>query len=295
MRCIGTWNADRATTDADAPTWQDTTRGTSLIQAATLPQESRLPRVSPLMLAGFQWYARSYVRRHFDSVRLRNHGNVPTQGPVVVYLNHASWWDPLICLVLAEHITPGRRAYAPIDAHALAKYRFFGRIGFFGVERGRLAGVRAFLQVGSAILADPTAALWVTPQGRFADPRERPIRMEPGIAELVTRVPDTACVPLALEYPFWTERTPEALAAVGPTITAPHGVTRREIASMLETGLASTMDALRDAALAQSPSQFETVLSGVAGVGGVYDLLKFAMAKLRGRRFDARHRSDDLP
>lgn len=260
-----------------------------------MPTVSDLPLISPGLLACFQWYARGYVRRHFDSVRLRKHGAVPVQGPILVYLNHASWWDPLICLVLAPHITPGRRAYAPIDAHALARYRFFGRIGFFGVERDRLAGVRAFLKVGAAILADPTAALWVTPQGRFADPRERPIRIEPGIAELAIRAPGTACVPLALEYPFWTERTPEALAAIGTPIMAHHGASRSEVAAILEAGLMSAMDSLRDAAIERSPSEFETVLSGVAGVGGVYDLIRSVAARLRGRRFHARHESDDLP
>lgn len=267
--------------------------------AGALPTATgALPPISPYLLAGFRWYVRRYVRRHFSAVRLL--GSAPDlKGPSLVYLNHASWWDPLICLLLAEHMVPAsrssHRAYAPIDADALQKYRFFSRIGFFAVKRNSVAGARAFLRTGAAVLADPQATLWVTPQGRFADPRERPIRIEPGIAELALRSPGTRCFPLAIEYPFWTERTPEALAAFGQPIQAPGGVRKAEFAAILEAGLTAIMDVLRDAGIERSASRFRIVLSGTSGLGGVYDLWRSAMALVRGQRPDTRHGGSDEP
>ena len=100
-------------------------------------------------------------------------------GPVIVVLNHPSWWDPLIGLVLAG-LWPGRGHFAPIDAAGLAKYPFLDRLGFFGIEPGTPRGAPAFLRQGLAVLAEPGATLWVTAQGRFADPRERPTRLKDG-------------------------------------------------------------------------------------------------------------------
>ncbi len=44
--------------------------------------------------------------------------------------------DPLICLRLAAELFPDRTHYGPIDAQALGRYRFFEKLGFFGVEAG---------------------------------------------------------------------------------------------------------------------------------------------------------------
>ena len=46
-------------------------------------------------------------------------------------------------------------------------------------------------------------------------PATRPVRLRPGLAHLARRVPGATIVPLALEYPFWDERTPEALCRFG--------------------------------------------------------------------------------
>ena len=60
-----------------------------------------LPAISPLLLRWFTWYCRGYVRRHFHSLRISINGLPPdaTGYPVVLYTNHASWWDPLVGLV----------------------------------------------------------------------------------------------------------------------------------------------------------------------------------------------------
>ena len=48
-------------------------------------------------------------------------------GPLIVVLNHPSWWDPLVGLVLTE-LFPDRAHYFPMDAHALQRYRIFQRL-----------------------------------------------------------------------------------------------------------------------------------------------------------------------
>ncbi len=109
---------------------------------------------------------------HFDAVRLSvggRPGPVP-DGALIVVLNHPSWWDPLVALVLTE-LFPDRTHFAPMDADSLRRYQFFERLGMFGVELGTRRGQRDFLRISRFILARERTALWVTAQGRFADPR----------------------------------------------------------------------------------------------------------------------------
>jgi 1-acyl-sn-glycerol-3-phosphate acyltransferase len=221
-------------------------------------------------------------------------GSVPELAadvPLVVFLNHASWWDPLVGLEVARRFFPGRTHYAAIDAEELDRYRFFRKLGFFGVERGTARGARSFLRTSEAVLAVRGSLLWITPEGRFADPRERPLRLRPGIGLLARRLRHVVFLPLALEYPFWEERLPEALARFGePVAAGTHPeLSSRGWAELLAARLEGAMDALRDAALRRDPADFEFLLRGRTGVGVVYDLWRSLRARVRGERFRREH------
>ena len=244
----------------------------------------------------FGRYMTRYVARHFHAVRIARGGlpRLPEGRPAIVYTNHPSWWDPAVFMALATLLFPGRPAWGPMDAAALEKYGIFRRIGIFGIEPGTRRGAARFLRVATAVLADPAAMLWVTAEGAFTDPRARPVRLRPGLAHLARRLPDAVLVPLALEYPFWTERFPEALLRFGDPIPAenhhPAGNhTTGDWTAILEARLTETLDALAADAMTRDPARFTTLLSGAAGIGGGYDLWRRLRAALAGRRFSAAH------
>jgi 1-acyl-sn-glycerol-3-phosphate acyltransferase len=246
----------------------------------------------------FARYVRRYLARNFHTVRLARAGRpfVPDGGPLVVVLNHPSWWDPLVGLVLAD-LFPRYQHYAPIDAAGLAKYRFLERLGLFGVEVGTSRGALAFLRTSLAALAQPRTALWVTAQGKFTDPRERPVRLREGVGHLVRRLEGATVLPLAIEYPFWQERFPEALAHFGEPIPIGHGRDRTvtEWMGRIESGLAAAQDELAAAAQKRDPEAFEVLIGGKTGVGGVYDLWRRARALLSGQRFESAHAAEEVP
>ena len=255
--------------------------------------EGVLEKRSPRMLGLFRLYAERYLARHFHAVRLSRAGRpdlAAAQGrPVIVYLNHPSWWDPLVGLALAVRFFPDRRQLAPIESAALERYRFFERLGFFGVEPGTARGARRFLAVAETLLASPDTALWLTAGGRFADPRERPVRLQAGLGHLASRLSGAVVFPLALEYPFWNERFPEALARFGEPVLTDGTRRPAEWTALLEAGLGATQDALAAEALSRDPDRFEDLIGGAAGVGGVYDAWRRVRAGLRGERFRPEH------
>lgn len=237
-------------------------------------RQTPLPRVSPWLLHWFARYSRGYLARHFHALRgiTGSVRSLPTGQPVVVCMNHPSWWDPLIGLTLATSCFPGRRHYAAMDTEALQGYKFFERLGFFGVERGSGRGAIQFLRLGERLLAEPDSVLWITPHGRYADARERPPRLLRGLSTLLARSSTGVVLPLALEYGFWSERLPEAFAEFGEPLSISQAGLRHADwwADALTDGLAVTQDRLARRVIARDPAPFETLLAGRTGMGNIY-------------------------
>jgi 1-acyl-sn-glycerol-3-phosphate acyltransferase len=249
--------------------------------------------IAKRQLAWFTKYVTWYLRRNFHGVHLLRLTGLEQleEYPLLVCLNHPSWWDPLMGLYLSQKFFPTRAHYAPIAAAGLAKYKFFERLGFFGIDPETRAGAARFLRVGEAVLRNPDGAFWVTPQGEFTDVRLRPLGIQPGVAHLARRLQRFAMLPLALEYTFWKERFPEAFACFGRPILAESGVehSAAEWMRLFANALESTADALAAKVQTGDAAAFEPLLKGRAGVGGVYDLWRASKARFQGKTWNAEH------
>jgi len=264
--------------------------------------EQELPAFSRRLNGWFMLYVRRYFRRHFHALRLlaepAGGSTMPDIAgePVIFYTNHPGWWDPLVFLLLAERCYPDRLNYGPIDAAALGKYRFMERIGFLGIDPHTRSGAARFLRMARAAGRRTDVIFWITSQGEFADPRSRPLKIRPGVAHAVAAGDRGLVVPVAVEYPFWSERLPEALVAFGPAMRIADAGDRpaREWTAVLEAALAAAQDRLAAAAVRRDPHAFTVLASGDVGVGWAYDTLRRFTAWRRGERFDASHGGERL-
>jgi 1-acyl-sn-glycerol-3-phosphate acyltransferase len=260
------------------------------------PGTEVLRRRSPRMVHWFARWLRGYFRRNFDGVRISLDGEPAPPGdqPYLVYTNHPSWWDPVFFILLADVLIPGRRMFGPFDADALAKYPMFRRLGSYPVERSTRKGAADFLRTSRAILAAPDTMIWITVQGEFADTRQRPLVLQPGLAHLLRRLESGTVVPLAVEYPFWNERRPEALARFGRPIAAAEctGKSVADLDAVLAERLTETLDGLAEEAISRDPARFRTLVLGRTGGGGTYDITRRLKAWVSGRRFDSAHGDD---
>ncbi len=256
------------------------------------PNGSVLPERWPWLIRGFRKYACRYVSKHFHAVRLSKSGGLLASGdePLLIVLNHPSWWDPLIGIVLSRAFAE-RDQFAAIDAVALERYRFFKRVGFVGVDVKSLSGAAEFLRTGTAILSQPRSVFWVTAQGRFTDVRERPLALQSGVGHLAASMTSGIVLPVALEYTFWTERTPESLVRVGEPlkITEHPGLKGKAWTALIEGALTRNLDALNVETMKRDPCTFTELLAGKTGVGGIYDTWLRLKSWARGRKFDPSH------
>ncbi|MEP6777917.1 MAG: lysophospholipid acyltransferase family protein [Chthoniobacterales bacterium] len=254
-------------------------------------EREKLSVASPILLRWFTWYSQRYLRRHFHSLRVSLAGLPPSgcDSPLVIFSNHASWWDPLLWLALKADFFPSQRAFSPIDAKALTRYKILSRLGFFGVEQKTGRGAIQFLRTAENILRQPGHILALTPQGRFADSRERPVRFETGLGHLGARVQGAVFLPMASEFVYWEERLPEILVRFGEPISTNDARDAESWTLLFEQKLESVQDALAAESKRRHPNDFRVILRGGAGQGGIYDCYRAAKAKLSGEKFIREH------
>lgn len=251
--------------------------------------------VSPWLRSIFAAYNRRYLRRHFHSLRILRDG-LPNLngGPVLIYLNHAAWWDPLVCLLLSRELFANRQSFAPIDVRMLARYRFFKRLGFFGIEPRGARGALTLVRTARAILASPDNLLWITPQGRFVDARERPLRLESGIGTIASHSTGVTFLPLAIEYSFWTESRPEILLSFGdPVVTGSYpGRAPDDWTELFARSLEAAQNKLASRSQQRDPGDWLILNQGLSGTNIFYDFWRRLRAIAQGEKFSTTHQPE---
>jgi len=246
---------------------------------------------SGVLNRGFRRYVRRFVRANFNAVRVSGHESLRglEHRSVLMFVNHPGWWDPMTAVLMTQLFFPGKQFAAPMDSDALRSYPILESLGFFGISRESISGVRDLLRIGRELMRGGDVILWLTPGGQFHDVR-RSVSFLPGLSHLADREFSGVLIPMAMEYTFWSERRPELLLRFGMPVecgTLPEDRDART--RVLESLLGTVQSQLADAAIARSPAAFKTVLEGQGGIGGLYDLWRWLMAKLRGKEFRSRH------
>jgi 1-acyl-sn-glycerol-3-phosphate acyltransferase len=255
--------------------------------SAPARQTRPLQPIQYWLLRPFIGYISFYLRRNFRALHLL-HGSYAKElegWPVLVCMNHPSWWDPLLALYFSQYFFPEREHYGPIAVEGLNKYQFFAKLGFFGIDPKTRAGAALFLQTGRAVLARNDAALWVTVQGQFVDARIRPLQIQGGVAHLAHTTSRFVMLPIALEYSFWVHPKPEAFAAVGKPIFVEDGRSKStaEWTELFSSALEETQNTLAEQVQQRAEGAFQPVFQGSSGFAGIYDAWRAIRFIVSGR------------
>ncbi len=236
-------------------------------------------------------YFTRLLGKSFHAIRLLD-GPAPVEGPLIACMNHPSWNDPMVISFLHYRFFSDREAYGPIDADALQGYPFMRRIGLYPITHGNAGSARQFLRTSRAILDRPGTAIWITPQGKFSDQRERPVRFEPGLGFLLRSLDRSVTVlPVAVEYTFGEERFAEIFVSFGKPVERPRENDAQVWSEAAARALEATQDRLAERVIRKDLAEFEDLLGGAVGVGGVYEWWQRFRAFLGGKRYDPRHGS----
>lgn len=180
-------------------------------------------RFSPRVTKGFSIVTRRMFRKQFAAIRMVKGSRELIEsldrrlGPAIIAVNHSSWWDPLVCVLLASTLTTSRTHAAPMDIEQLRRFRFMRKLGIFGVSPDDPRSLpRMTRHVLQRFSTEDRCTLWITPQGEFRDVRDE-IALRPGVGAIAARASAEREIPvlsLAIEYGFWEDKRPEAFLRV---------------------------------------------------------------------------------
>lgn len=231
--------------------------------------------------------------KQFSTVRLRLSEPLSDElehSSTVYYVNHSSWWDGYLCMVLERFAFHRQPTYLMMEERNLRRYRFFSWAGAFGVDRDDPRAALTSIDYAVSLLREqPGRGMYIFPQGTMLPNDRRPLYFFSGTARLATHAaklgpsptPPVRLVPVAMRLEFVQEQRPDAFISVGPArvldpMDLPHP--RMLNAEMTET-LTNEVDRLRDTIIAEQFDDFAIVLRGKQGVDRIFDRLAS-----RGRR-----------
>lgn len=232
----------------------------------------------------FAWYSRRLFRRDFSTVSLAPGSSdvlaraSAHDGPVLFLMNHSSWWDPLLGLILNEEFLPDRPGWVPMELEQLGKFAFMKRLGIFGIDPDHPDAMELLVKHALELIRDhPRSVFGITPQGAFADVRT-PIRLRPGAAAIASGSSNMHALSIACEFTFWHERKPSvfvrAVACGSPPAPSTSSWHR-----LLTKAMRDNQEELANLVMARDGQNFERWLGrGDGGAHPVYD----AMQRARG-------------
>ncbi len=250
-----------------------------------MPNPIAPAKPSPGFRRVFAWYTRRLASKRFNAIRFERSSIAGLDaahhhdGPIVLAMNHASWWDPLIGLLIAERFFPGRPSAAPMAMEQWETFRFMRKLGIFGVDPHHPDSMRLMADhVCRLFDRAPRSLLAITPQGEFADVRTQ-VRIRPGISSIAAARADAKVLSVSIEYGFWTDQRPEvfvkATEAERPDVPST-AAWHRSITRSMRTNAA----ALSGMVITRDPARFvEPFGRSGPGVNATYD----ALARLRGK------------
>ena len=221
---------------------------------------------SPLFARLFAVYAGWTIRRHFRAVYVR--GNLPdTRSPLLICVHHAGWWDPILLFHLSRRRYPGRH-FTMMEEANLRRYRFFRKLGAFGIDRASAVGPLASLRYALARLSEPASRVWIFPQGAIAPVDRRPLEVDPGASWIAARA-RVPVVAVAIRYEFREDQLPEAFVSFS-SASMVHDERNESDADPVRELLTAEADSLRDAVWSGGLERFDRVVSGRRSISELY-------------------------
>jgi 1-acyl-sn-glycerol-3-phosphate acyltransferase len=171
----------------------------------------------------FRWFARRKLRGAMDGVYVRGLDTLRAamaEGPVIVALNHASWWDILLIIWLDGLVDADARAV--MDARNLRRLPYFGMIGAVPLDRQDKAQGWRDLAAIATLLDRPGRLVFIYPQGRHRPTGIRPLGLKPGVRVLAAQA-QVPVLPVSVQYGFRETEKITATVDIGVPLQPPTG------------------------------------------------------------------------
>lgn len=145
----------------------------------------------------------------------------PTPGvKTIYYLNHTSWWDGIIPLML-NHYRFHQQARALMEHKQMRRFPFFKKIGAFSVDLNKRRSAVASMRYALQSMERPSSSLFIYPEGEIVPFSTSGLTFKRGIGFLWERLPEVDFVPIAISVHTIRSPRPELHIRVGRPVKRP--------------------------------------------------------------------------
>lgn len=202
-------------------------------------------RESKIFLFFFRWYTWFLFKRRFKRVWIKQDYRPKDTDRTIYFLNHHSWWDGLIPLLLNE-FRFRQKARAMMEDVQMKRYVFFQKIGAFSVNRSDPRKAITSLRYAVQSMNRDNASLYLYPEGTITPAGSR-LEFEGGLAWLHSKLwkQEVDFVPIGIYIHTMRFDKPELHLHVGQPVKADPSLANRDKTEIFENRLKFLLEKLR--------------------------------------------------
>lgn len=162
---------------------------------------------SPLFKKLFGWYTRLLFRYRFKKVWIHQEYKPGRNARTVYFLNHTSWWDGLIPLLLNQSRFH-QQARALMEVEQMQNYPFFKWLGTFSIDPADKVHTLTSLRYALDSMHRHNASLFIYPEGEIR-PVKTKIELKSGLGWFYLQLPNVDFVPVGIHMHTIRSNKPE--------------------------------------------------------------------------------------
>jgi 1-acyl-sn-glycerol-3-phosphate acyltransferase len=162
----------------------------------------------------FDLYIRSLFRRRFQNVWVDQNYQPSKTSRTIYYLNHSSWWDGLIPLLLNRKLFR-QNARAMMEDRQMREHGLFKRIGAFSVNLENPRSAVRSLRYAVDSMKRPQSSLFIYPEGKIVPFSTDKPDFKKGLGWIATQCPNVDVVPIGIYIDYAKADKPELFLKIG--------------------------------------------------------------------------------
>lgn len=203
----------------------------------------------------FYLFARFLFWYRFKNIFIKNNYRQNRNRKTIYYLNHTSWWDGLIPLLLNRKIFR-QHARAMMEDKQMRRYKFFRKLGAFSVNLTEKRSTSATLKYALASLERENGALYVYPEGEIRPFSSHDLTFENGLSWILKKCDASSvdAVPVSVYIHTAFSNKPELFIHIGEPVSISPDLPISHLNRILENRLCSDLQHVMESAFHRKAS-----------------------------------------
>lgn len=172
---------------------------------------------TPWFIFIFDFYVRNLFWRRFKNVWVDIEYEPESGSRSLYYLNHTSWWDGLIPLLLNQKLFK-QKARAMMEDKQMIEHGLFKRVGAFSVNLENPRSAVRSLRYAVESLKRPNSSLFIYPEGKIHPFRTEKLDFRDGLGWITSHLPGLDTVPVGIYIHTAMGDKPELFIRVGKPV-----------------------------------------------------------------------------